>query len=95
MGFNQWHRTEYLYGSSDRVIAVAVTPQGLLTISGSVDNTLKLWDLTTGTELKTLTGHTDCINAIAITLNGKRAIFAALRQHAQSLGFRKRRSRSL
>jgi len=35
-----------------------------------VDNTLKLWDLTTGTELKTLTGHTDYINAIAITWDG-------------------------
>jgi WD40 repeat protein len=35
-----------------------------------VDNTLKLWDLTIGTELKTLTGHTDYINAIAITWDG-------------------------
>ena len=35
-----------------------------------MDNTLKLWDLTTGTELKTLTGHTDYINAIALTWGG-------------------------
>ena len=45
---------------------------------GSVDNTLKLWDLITGTELKTLTGHTAYINAIAITRDGQRAISADL-----------------
>ena len=54
----------------------------------SVDNTLKLWDLTTGTEFKTLTGHTAYINAIAITGDGQKAISAALRQHPKSLGFR-------
>jgi WD40 repeat protein len=70
VGFNQRHRTEYLYGSSDKVIAVAVTPEGRIAISGSVENTLKLWDLTIGTELKTLTGHTDYIKAIAITWDG-------------------------
>ncbi|WP_333207494.1 hypothetical protein [Microcoleus sp. SVA1B1] len=53
-----------------------------------MDNRLKLWDLTTGTELKTLTGHTTYINAIAITGDGQRAISAALRQHPKSLGFR-------
>ena len=44
----------------------------------TVDNTLKLWDLTTATELKTLTGHTDYINAIAITWDGQRALCADL-----------------
>lgn len=52
---------------------------------GAVDNTLKLWDSTTGTELKTLTGHTAYINAIAITDDEQRAISAALRQHPKSL----------
>jgi WD40 repeat protein len=70
VGFNQRHRTEYLYGSSDKVIAVAVTPEERIAISGSVDNTLKLWDLTIGTEHKTLTGHTDYIKVIAITGDG-------------------------
>ncbi|MEG5043521.1 hypothetical protein QUB26_03245 [Microcoleus sp. B4-C1] len=51
-----------------------------------VDNTLKLWDLTTGTELKTLTGHTAYINAIAITGDEQKTIFVALRQHPKSRG---------
>jgi len=48
----------------------------------TVDNTLKLWDLTTATELKTLTGHTDYINAIAITWDGQRALCADLESGA-------------
>ncbi|WP_333235342.1 hypothetical protein [Microcoleus sp. S36bC1] len=44
-----------------------------------MDNTLKLWDLTTGTELKTLMGHT-AYNAIAIIWDEQRAIFVALQQ---------------
>ncbi|WP_333316655.1 hypothetical protein [Microcoleus sp. B4-C1] len=51
-----------------------------------MDNTLKLWDLTTGTELKTLTGHTAYINAIAITGDEQKTIFVALRQHPKSRG---------
>ncbi|MEG4997808.1 hypothetical protein QUB13_08945 [Microcoleus sp. B4-D4] len=42
-----------------------------------MDNTLKLWNLTTGTELKTLTGHT-AYNAIAIIWDEQRAISADL-----------------
>ena len=88
MGFNQRPRTEYLYGSSDKVIAVAVTPEGRIAISGSVDNTLKLWDLTIGTELKTLTGHTDYINAIAITWDGPAGYFRSVTTTPYKSGMR-------
>jgi WD40 repeat protein len=38
------------------------------------DNTLKVWDLTTGKEQFTLKGHTSLVNAVAVTADGKRAI---------------------
>jgi WD40 repeat protein len=38
------------------------------------DNTLKVWDLTTRKEEFTLTGHSDSVNAVAVTADGKRAI---------------------
>ncbi|MDT9201351.1 WD40 repeat domain-containing protein, partial [Limnospira sp. PMC 1042.18] len=45
-----------LSGHSDDVNAVAIAPDGKRAVSASGDNTLKLWDLETGTELATLTG---------------------------------------
>ena len=58
----------------DLVNAVGVTADGKRVISGSDDNTLKVWDLTTGKEQFTLKGHSDWVNAVAVTADGKRAI---------------------
>ncbi|WP_414754712.1 hypothetical protein, partial [Anabaena sp. CCY 9910] len=63
-----------LVGHSDWVKAVAVTPNGKQVISGSKDNTLKVWNLETGEEQFTLIGHTESVNAIAVTPDGKRVI---------------------
>ncbi|MEC4989823.1 MAG: WD40 repeat domain-containing protein, partial [Oscillatoria sp. PMC 1068.18] len=45
-----------LTGHSSWVRAVAITPDGKQAVYGSSDNTLKLWDLATGQEIRTLTG---------------------------------------
>ena len=39
-----------------------------------VDRTLKVWDLDTGALLRTLEGHARMVIAVAITLDGKRAV---------------------
>ncbi|MDK3162393.1 hypothetical protein QPK87_38490 [Kamptonema cortianum] len=54
-------------GHSDSVTAVAITPDGTQAVSGSTDNTLKLWDLRTGEALATFSGHSDSVTAVAIT----------------------------
>lgn len=46
-----------LTGHSSWVNAVAITPDGKRVISGSYDNTLKLWNLETGEEIATFTGE--------------------------------------
>ena len=38
-------------------MAVAVTPDGRHAVSASEDQTLKVWDLASGAELRTLAGH--------------------------------------
>src|SRR4028118_1947622 len=63
-----------LEGHSNSVNAVAVTADGKRALSGSKDNTLKVWDLTNGDEQFTLKGHSDLVNAVAVTADGKRAI---------------------
>src|SRR4028118_356763 len=53
-------------GHTDSVNGVAIAPDGNTAISASWDKTLKIWDTETGTEVRTLTGHTYPVNAVAI-----------------------------
>ena len=46
-----------LEGHSSSVSGVAVTPDGKRAVSASWDKTLKVWDLDSGRELRTLEGH--------------------------------------
>ncbi|MDV7393630.1 WD40 repeat domain-containing protein, partial [Arthrospira platensis SPKY1] len=59
------------------VNAVAIAPDGKRAVSASWDRTLKLWDLETGTELATLTGHSGSVRGVAIAPDGKRAVSAS------------------
>jgi WD40 repeat protein len=54
---------------------VAIAPDGKTAISASWDKTLKIWDTETGTEVRTLTGHTNSVNAVAIAPDGKTSDF--------------------
>lgn len=51
---------------------IAITPDGTKMVSGS--KSLIVWDMKTGTRLKTLTGHTDSVIALAITPDGKQIV---------------------
>ena len=55
-----------LTGHDSNVRAVAITPDGQSIISGSGDNTLKVWDLMSGEERYTLTGHEKPIKSVAV-----------------------------
>ncbi len=63
-----------LTGHGDSVSAVAISPDGQRVVSGSLDNTLKVWNLATGEEERTLTGHGDSVNAVAISPDGQRVV---------------------
>ncbi len=70
-----------LTGHTDYVRAVAVTPDGRQIVSGSSDNTVRVWDLATGTLVRTLTGHTDGVTdgveAVAVTPDGRQIVSGA------------------
>jgi serine/threonine protein kinase/uncharacterized protein YjiK len=49
---------------------VAFSPDAQLLASGSWDNTIKLWEVSTGNTLQTLRGHRDLVLSIALSPNG-------------------------
>lgn len=60
-----------LTGHSSWVTSIAISPNGQLFASSSLDDTIKVWNLQTGEELLTLKGHAKGVNAIAISPDGK------------------------
>jgi len=50
---------------------VAFSPDGRLLATASHDKTARLWNTATGACLRTLTGHTDVLNAVAFSPDGR------------------------
>jgi WD40 repeat protein len=53
------------------VESVAFSPDGKLLASGSGDDTVKLWDVASGTAKLTLIGHSNLVQSVAFSPNGK------------------------
>jgi WD40 repeat protein len=53
------------------IYCVAFDPDGKRTVSGSGDNTIKIWESATGKELHTLRGHENWVYSVAFSPDGK------------------------
>lgn len=63
--------TKILKGHSAGVIAVAFSPDGRTLASASVGDTIKLWDVKSGTLRRTLYGHSGDISTIVFSSDGQ------------------------
>jgi WD40 repeat protein len=66
-----------LHGHRDVVQSVAVSPDGGTALSGSLDGTLKLWDLQTYQEIREFRGHEGKVYTVRISPDGKLALSAS------------------
>jgi len=74
--FNRGQRT--LRGHHSIVLSVAFSPDGTRIASGSVDNTVIIWNAATGRVITTLHGHTHGVTGVAYSPDGKRLASASL-----------------
>jgi WD40 repeat protein len=65
-----------LKGHSGKVNAVAFTADGSRLATGSDDKTIKVWDTTTGKEIRALTGFAAPVRFLAFSADGKTLAFA-------------------
>ena len=63
-----------LEGHTGAIYSVSISPDGLYAVSGSYDNTLRLWELDTGRCIRTLVKHTGWakyVNSASISPDGR------------------------
>jgi WD40 repeat protein len=73
-----------LEGHAGWVLSVATHPDGWRAVSGSRDNTLRVWNLETGECIRTLRGHTNWVSSVVIHPDGRRAVTGS---HDRTLRF--------
>ena len=59
-----------LTGHTDVVTSVSFSPNGLTLASGNRDDTIQIWDATTGTLRQTFTGHTGDVTSVSFSPDG-------------------------
>ncbi len=70
MGYEHKRELKSLIGHKHIVWSVAISPDGKTLASGSEDNTIRLWDITTGEQLTTITGHTAPVKCVNFSPDG-------------------------
>lgn len=65
-----------IHGHEDWVTAVALLPDGQRAVSGSLDGTLRIWDLANGQALQVIAAHEGGVSALQLAPGGLQAVSA-------------------
>jgi len=66
-----WRLNRIFEGHEGTVNSAAFSPDGKYIVSGSTDETLKLWEAGSGRLIRTFEGHQDCVESVAFSPDGK------------------------
>ncbi|MFM6728217.1 MAG: trypsin-like peptidase domain-containing protein, partial [Dolichospermum sp.] len=69
--YSKFDLVRTLSGHSGDVTSVAISADGQTLVSGSGDNTIKIWNLGTGQLIRTLSGHSAGVWSVAISPDGR------------------------
>lgn len=58
----------------DSILAVAISADGRIALSGSAHTDIDVWNVDTGERVRRLQGHTDWVRALALSKDGTRAV---------------------
>lgn len=70
----KWQCQAIMKGHTAPINAIAISPNRYILISGSADQSIRLWNLNTGQLVQRFCGHVAAVNAIAISPNGRRLV---------------------
>lgn len=63
--------TRTFEGHIDNITSIAASPGGKYILSGSADNTIRLWEKSNGREIREFNGHSNTVTSIAFSSNGQ------------------------
>ena len=63
--------------------SASFSPDGTRVVTGSIDNTARVWDAATGEPLAELTGHTDWVFSASFSPDGTRIVTASMDKTAR------------
>ena len=75
VGLPEWWGSAELYMQKGSIVnSVAFSQDGNRVVSGSNDNTIRIWNVTTGEVEAELKGHTGCVISVVFARNGSRVV---------------------
>ncbi|KAG5637284.1 hypothetical protein H0H81_005079 [Sphagnurus paluster] len=72
-----WDQTEHVMQNGSDIYSVAFSQDGSQVVSGSADQIVRIWNVTTGKAEAELMGHTDSVRSVAFSQNGSQVASAS------------------